>query len=294
MNFKRKIMHFDLMLFADYSGVKDLYSQRRHIAMARHDIRLNQTRVISNISRIQLRELLQNTLFEATQKNQIILLGLDHNYAFPDGFVQVISPGNDTAFRATVADIASATGIWSAFTDDPHQWASRVNDLIRRQFNIPAGPFWGPSFIAKRKPDINYDLLPFSEKRLVEKIHPRMKSVFQLGGIGSVGLQSLYGIGHLARLIAFCSENNIPLHLWPFDGWEIPENHHVMIEIYPGFYNPYQKSDVNDAVETVNWFQQQVRSGTLAKAFEPNLPDSLTETVQREGWVPGVKFGIRD
>ncbi len=61
-----------------------------------------------------------------------------------------------------------------------------------------------------------------------------MKSVFQLGGAGSVGLQSLWGMYHLANIIVFCEENQIPLHCWPYDGINIPGEKHVLIEIYPG------------------------------------------------------------
>jgi hypothetical protein len=281
-------MPVDILVFADYSGAQKKYLQKRHIVQAVQHVAEGETVVNRGITRAQLREHLIDLLINATKQNKTVLMGLDHNYAFPGGFITALTGKKIVTWRRMLTQISLEEGIFGSFSRDPIGWAAEANHIIRRKYKIPAGPFWGPAFIAKKKPAIDFSRLPFAEKRLVEQIYPRMKTVFQLGGIGSVGLQSLYGIGNLARLVTRCTDQDIPLHCWPYDGWHIPEDHHLLTEIYPGYYNSGKKSDLNDTVETIRWFQKKITAGKLNIEFEPNLPAYLKKTAQSEGWIPGI------
>ena len=123
---------------------------------------------------------------------------------------------------------------------------------------------------------------------MIEQRIPRTKSVFQLGGAGSVGLQSLYGMHHLAAIINFAKTLNNPLHCWPFDGIEIPSGSHVLVEIYPGFYNADIKSDTNDAQNTTNFFLEAQNKNLLSKLFQISLNQDNRHRLYFEGWLPGV------
>jgi hypothetical protein len=115
-----------------------------------------------------------------------------------------------------------------------------------------------------------------------------MKSIFQLGGAGSVGLQSLHGMVHLFKAIKFCLEKNILVHIWPFDGWNVPDNKHLIIEIYPALYNTGNKGDMEDSWTSVRWFRQQMEAGTLYDFFNPRLSPDERRRAAVEGWVPGI------
>ena len=281
-------MIFDILAFADYSGSASLYDQKRHIYLATAKANHDKIKTTGGYSRAELQKIITDILSGATKNNKRVLFGFDHNYAFPDGFIDCITGSAGTNWRQFMKIVNSEQGIFSRLRVNPREWASQVNTLIKTKYRLCAGPFWGPHFVPMKKPKDIFDKLPFSEKRFIEECEPKMKSVFQLGGAGSVGLQSLWGIFHLSNLIVFCEENQIPLHCWPYDGIEVPMDKHVLIEIYPGFYNKGMKSDVNDAQNTVRYFLEQQENRMLSDLF--HLPNETTsyEIIKREGWLPGI------
>lgn len=134
----------------------------------------------------------------------------------------------------------------------------------------------------------------FQEKRLVgqrvKDIHLKnIQPIFKVGGGGSVGLQSLCGIPHLSRIRADCSRQSIPLCFWPFDGWELTDCRHVLIEWYPAIHNRGPKSDKNDASACVRWASEGDEEGTLSHYFTPILSDSEKTKATFEGWILGVR-----
>ncbi len=97
--------------------------------------------------------------------------------------------------------------------DRPREWAKAVNDLICKRLDLPKGPFWGPNFKEQQK-----------------------NPVYKIGGPGSVGLQSIYGIQNLVELRNEIRSRGIELFCWPFDGWDLPSSGHVLVEIYPKLF----------------------------------------------------------
>lgn len=177
----------------------------------------------------------------------------------------------------------------------PQNFAQTVNTYLKNTLRVPGegGPFWGPSFpFQKTKPRFPYETYS-PEKRLVEQNcllwqGKHMKSIYQLGGHGSVGLQSLYGIAYLGQLLRVCHENAIPIFAWPFDGWLPPFDHHVLLEVYPTLYNREARSDETDARACIEWFKEEDNCGRLHLARPSFLSDDTVELVRREGWVHGV------
>ncbi len=274
-----KFIEFDLFAFADYSGAADKYLQRRHIVLAVADSGHEDIKVIPRLTRPELTNKIRNILFAAQKYGQRVLFGLDHNFSFPLNFAQQAG-FSCTSWRDTLYTLPSGE------TSDIRQWAVQINHFFQQRFG--SGIFWGPGFPQRRKPDFPFAEAGFSERRLIEQQIPRMQPVFKLGGIGSVGLQSLYGMIQLKTLIAETGNFGIPVHFWPFDGFEIPPNHHVGIEIYPALYNKYQKRDLNDAIETARYFRNQSRTGELFQLFKLNPPQRIARIIEREGWLPGI------
>ncbi len=119
------------------------------------------------------------------------------------------------------------------------------------KLNVKEGPFWGPNFKQIYKPEFSFEQAGICERRIVEQREKKMKTIYQIGGAGAVGLQSIAGMYHLYQLLKECKNKNVPISCWPFNGWALPTQGHVLVEIYPLLMNSGTKSDENDARETV-------------------------------------------
>ncbi|HEX7066017.1 MAG TPA: hypothetical protein VF199_13185, partial [Bacillales bacterium] len=217
-----------------------------------------------------------------------VIFGFDHNYSFPIGLYEALTDQQWMEWRELVNLLADGIGNLPPVMSDARTWAKKANEVIRERFAFEVdGPFWGPTFEPRRRP-----VFPFggilAERRLIEERCPRMKAVFQLGGVGSVGLQSLFGISYLHKLISFCEEKEISLHCWPFDGWFLPNKGHVLVEMYPTLFNQGPRTDQKDAEACAMWLAEQDRSGQLGKWAEPSLSLADKRRVSLEGWSFGV------
>lgn len=176
----------------------------------------------------------------------------------------------------------------------PREWAESVNRWFSQNYleDYRGGPFWGPNFQTQvTKPSFPFGE-GFQEKRLVEEYSQKlkgkaMKSIYQIGGNGSVGLQALYGISYLHQLLLFSEHKDIPIFCWPFDGWSPTSLHHVLTEVYPTLYNYGSRSDEEDAMACVTWMKEHDERGGLFErpAF---LSGQESDVARLEGWVPGV------
>ncbi len=129
----------------------------------------------------------------------------------------------------------------------------------------------------------------FQEQRLVDQKVTSLKPIFKIGGRGSVGLQSLCGIPYLSHIRTVCLRQNVPLHFWPFDGWDLRDYRHVLVEWYPAIHNRGQKSDKNDACACIEWARVKDEEGRLSDYFTPTLSDSERAQATFEGWMLGVQ-----
>jgi len=82
---------------------------------------------------------------------------------------------------------------------------------------------------------------------------------------------------------------NVSLCFWPFDGWELRDYRHVLVEWYPAIHNKGPKGDANDARACVDWASKRDQEGTLSHYFTPTLSDSEKAQAAFEGWVLGVQ-----
>ncbi|MFC0211830.1 hypothetical protein ACFFK0_05060 [Paenibacillus chartarius] len=308
---------FDVYAFADYSGAASDKEQRRRIAwcVGRRlsgllDGRGELPAEVSNgtgdegrplsivgCTRRELVEVALRLLQKATAARERVLFGFDHNYSMPVGFYEAATGREQRSWRQMLDWLADEleVGLEEGVEPHPRQWAARVNEAIARRLKLPVGPFWGPHFSPGRR------MFPFGEfgarlpeRRLVETRQTGMKSAYQLGGAGSVGLQSLFGIARLRQLLRRCEAADIPLHCWPFDGWSPPQQKHVMVEVYPTLYLPAaagRRTDAGDAAACVRWAREQDRLGQLDEwlAEPPGLTPAERRRAALEGWVLGVR-----
>jgi len=281
-------MTYDTIAAVDYSGAESLAAQRKHIYLTTIENKKSVTEIVSGISRDECREQIQSLLHKAHKNKKYCLIGFDFSFWFPSGFFKQLYKQRLKSWRDGLRTVTAGAKNIPALGENPRNWAERINDIFKREYRVDGGPFWGAGFSQKTKPVFPFDTLGFSPLRLVEERLPKMKSIFQIGGIGSVGLQALHGICQLHKLLDFCRFENIPLHVWPFDDWQPAPARHLICEIYPGLYNRGPKGDLEDSLASARWFANHTRDNLLAEEFNPQLTGTERKRSQMEGWVPGI------
>lgn len=194
----------------DWSGRVDLAGQRRHIVAAIwHE---GKVRIESGRTRDEVTD----WLIALKQKDPRLVVGFDFCFSFPAWFVRDEHNAKDAPefWRMVVAEHGE-------------RWLSR--DCVDRRF-------WGrphkrpPEFSGEnlhrmlRATDIDCKIIaeiPDEQRAMrVKGITP--KSVFQIGGSGSVGTASLRGMKSLVRL------QDAGFAIWPFDRGRLP----MAVEMY--------------------------------------------------------------
>jgi hypothetical protein len=126
--------------------------------------------------------------------------------------------------------------------------------------------------------------------RLCERWTSSAKSVFQFDMQGQVAKSTHAGLPWLRWLR---NELGECVHWWPFDGWDVPDAKHVVVEVYPAiFRNRYVRDgrdpDQHDAYAVARWLEENQRRDSLARYFSPPLTENEFEVAGREGWILGV------
>lgn len=155
-------------------------------------------------------------LIETAKKDPAMVVGFDFCFGFPEWFVREMGVG-------------SAPQFWQTVAEHGERWLSRENE-DRRFWGKPhkrPAEFSGPQLHRMlRATDIDCKLaahIPEEERALrVKGITP--KSVFQIGGAGSVGTASLRGMALLQRL------HEVGFRIWPFD--RPKEGAPLVVEMY--------------------------------------------------------------
>lgn len=291
---------FDTIAFADYSGSEDPALQRKKIALAvisrPQRGRYGQPAVSTGMTREDLRRRVDTLLQEEAAKGRRVLFGFDHQYAFPVRFSAAIANalGEVHSWRFQRELLADGrTGIPVAAVqektgDMARAWAAQFNSWARGQWGCNI--FWGPNFSSQVcDPKFSFAQHGLDPLRRVEqRTHTGgMKSIFKIGGNGTVGLQSLSGIPHLHRLLE-SARDRYRVHVWPFDGFECHAEAHVLAEIYPTIQNRGVRGDKEDAAQAVLWAAQFDESDALEGYFRPKLTPDVERDAMTEGWVLGV------
>jgi hypothetical protein len=138
-------------------------------------------------------------LLDIAAREPALVVGLDFAFSFPAWFVAELG-------------VASAFEAWDLTAREGEFWLERCDP-----------PFWGRP--GKPRPPLGRGRSPFrrteGERLPIRGVAP--KSVFQIGGDGSVGTGSIRGMPALLRLRA------AGFSIWPFDPPRFP----LALEIYP-------------------------------------------------------------
>lgn len=192
-------MNPSTVIAIDWSGRVDIAGQRRHIVAAVWD--QGKVRIESGRTRDEVTD----WLIALAAKNPHLVVGFDFCFSFPAWFVRDEHHAKD------------APDFWrKVVTEHGERWLSRES-TDRRFWGKPhkrPDEFSGENLHRMlRATDIDCKLIahiPEEERALrVKGITP--KSVFQIGGSGSVGTASLRGMKTLVRL------QDAGFHIWPFD-----------------------------------------------------------------------------
>ena len=245
----------------DYSGAKTPISRLKGLQVFNAATNGDSIKVLppNNEGWNWTRKEVANWCVEQLVSGDRIIIGIDHGFSFPISYMN----------RYGIRD-------WDHFIEDfCHYWPTH-NDHITVESMRENNPRSGNQ----------------SEFRLTEKWTSSAKSVFQLDGPGQVGKSTHSGIPWLS----FIRQNpqiRSRIHLWPFEGFDIPHGKSVLAEVYPSiFRNRYPRNgrsgDEQDAYSIAMWLKQMDSRGALKRYFNPPLSPSERELAKLEGWILGV------
>ena len=136
-----------------------------------------------------------------------VVIGLDFAFSFPRWFIEKLGA-------------TSIEELWSIVSEQGEEWLGGCPH-----------PFWGRA--GTRKPKLS-EHFRVTEKHASEFTGANPKSVFQIGGAGTVGTGSIRGMPYLGNL------REEGFSIWPFHEFRTP----LVIEIYPRLLTgPVRKAD---------------------------------------------------
>jgi len=200
-------------------------------------------------------------LIEQAQKNITFIAGIDHGFSFPLNYFERYKLKCWPEFLDDFCDH------WP--TDQEHTYVDFIRDREK-------GP---PDRTGSNK-----------DFRLTEKWTSSAKSVFQFDVQGSVAKSTHAGLPWLRRIR---NEVGDKVHVWPFDGWAVPEGKSVIAEIYPSIFKKRypkddRKPDQQDAYCVARWLTESDERGFLERYFAPPLTYEERKVADLEGWILGI------
>lgn len=246
----------------DYSGAKTAISRLKGLRVFKATYKVQPTRVQSSAgkNRNWTRKEIAHWCLEQLQSADPIIIGIDHGFSFPLSYMKKYQISR-----------------WDPFLEDfqKHWPTDQDNSSVEslRHGNQRTG---------------NH-----AEYRLTEKWTSSTQSVFKLDGAGTVGKSTHCGIPWL-RYIRRNADLNNRVHFWPFDGFGIPSNKSVIVEIFPSIFrrrysrNDHYTADDHDAMCVAQWLKDMDCRGLLKNYFNPPLSEKEREIVKLEGWILGV------
>lgn len=198
-----------------------------------------------------------------------LLVGIDHGFSFPIDYFE--------RYRL---------GSWDAFLDDFCRfWSTDRADCTVD--DVRDGSIWsriGVPKPAEERAGGNTEL------RLVERWTSSAKSVFLFDVQGSVAKSTHAGLPWLRTLRREAGER---VHVWPFDGWALPDDRSVIAEVYPSIFRHRfpregRTADEQDAYAVARWLEESDRRGILGRYADPPLTAAERRQADLEGWILGI------
>jgi hypothetical protein len=168
-------------------------------------------------------------LVASAARDPRLVVGLDFAFSLPRWFLADVG-------------VASARALWDLVAERGEAWLARC-----------APPFWGRPGALRPEYGPGRPEWRATEGEVVRQQGIGPKSVFQVGGAGSVGTGSLRGMPYLATL------QDAGFAIWPFDPPRLP----MAVEIYPR----YLTGRVNKS--------SRIARALYIQAHHPRLPRAI-------------------
>ena len=188
------------------------------------------------------------------------IVGIDHAFSFPiDYFHQY--PGLLQLSWGDFLDDFQAH--WPTDGDD-----QRVRQILEIHQNRMAGMEAGEHRLGEA-----------GWRRLTDGFAPAAASVFNFNAIqNNVAYSTHAGIPWLRHIRRQLRKLEARVWFWPFDGWNVPEGHSAIVEVYPRLWNNlYDEAttgmsvDHRHAYSVARWLSEQDQNGLLVQYFNPEL-----------------------
>lgn len=210
---------------------------------------------------------LAHRLEAAIAAGQRLLVGIDHNFSFPESYFR----------RYGLTD-------WNAFLHDfRRSWPTHLEGCTVQA--VRDGSWW-----QARPPAPPARTGASSEWRLCERWTSSAKSVFHFDAQGAVAKSSHAGLPWLLHLRERLGAR---VHLWPFDGWVPVPGTSLLCEVYPSvlrhrYPRDGRGADEQDAFAVAAWLQQITRRQVLDRYLSPPLDAGEQRIGALEGWILGI------
>ena len=248
----------------DYSGENTPLTKLKGLAVYRADGNAPPQKVTPEEPASNLwtrREVAEWLVDRLREEGKPTLVGIDHAFSFPIYYFERYNLRQNN---------------WDYFLDDfqEHWPMDGDNARVRDILNNP-----NPARIG----DPNW-------RRVTDGYARGAKSVFRFIGQGQVGHSTHAGLPWL-RYIR--NELGASVHLWPFDGWKIPNGKSAIAEVYPALWsrrfspadrNPHQQ----DAYSVAGWLSYADQNGCLPRYLSPSQSPTERDLARLEGWILGV------
>jgi superfamily I DNA/RNA helicase len=286
------IRAFDGYLMADYSGAFSEASQRKAIALCQIEASADAIpHVDGGFTRATLRARLIDLLAAASDAGQRLLVGLDHQFAWPSGLLELCGL-SDLSWRGALGSLASGK-YGGPRLSHPRTFCNDFNAWCRSTGFSP--PYYSPTELygLPRAPaGRGADHLRSVEAQLQALGH-RPSPATLIGTNGAVAGQTITGMVELLELLEQARAKAIRLAVWPFDGFDLNDatyaGCHVIVEIYPTLFRAGVTSDVGDALQSALAFKSADDRGELSSLLCLELDEAGAALVRREGWIAGVR-----
>lgn len=197
-------------------------------------------------------------LIELSKSGTRFIAGIDHAFSFPISYL----------------DRHNLRG-WDQFLDDfCRHWPTDE-------------PRTSVDFVRSRNPQTGSS----DEFRLTERWTSSAKSVFAFEVLqGNVAKSTHAGIPWLRKIRRNEGDR---VQFWPFDGWALPMNKSVLVEVYPSiFRHRYPREErtehQHDAYSIAKWLAEMDQRKALDHYSHPPLTGKERRIVTLEGWIFGV------
>jgi hypothetical protein len=196
-------------------------------------------------------------LIAQARSRQRFVAGIDHAFSFPTAYFGRYRLSDWPAF------LEDFSREWP--TDRPNTYVDFIRDFDPTRVGTP------------------------DEYRLTERRAGSKRSVFRFDGHRANGKSTHAGIPWLRYIRQQASDL---VHVWPFDGWEVPPGKSVLVEVDPAILGTgmtkRSRAAEPDACNTAKWLAEADRGDTLERYFAPPLTDDENAVALIEGWIMGV------